>query len=73
MDDYRDLVTVALVLFCAGIMLVVGQLYIEHRAPDLGRKPIETPTQPGPAPMVLHTPGQKVSQPVQDRTGKRPT
>ena len=30
MDDYRDLVTVSLALVCAGIMLVAGQLYIEH-------------------------------------------
>ena len=73
MDDYRDLVAAALVLLCAGIMLVAAQLYIEHRAPDLGRNAIETPAQPGPAPMVLHTPVQKVSEPVQDRTGKQPT
>ncbi|WP_157083817.1 hypothetical protein ACNJX9_04970 [Bradyrhizobium sp. DASA03076] len=30
MDDYRDLVTAALVLFFAGLILVAGQLYLEH-------------------------------------------
>ncbi len=30
MDDYRDLVSVSLALLCAGIMLVAGQLYLEH-------------------------------------------
>jgi hypothetical protein len=30
MQDYRDLVAVGLALVCAGIMLVGGQLYIEH-------------------------------------------
>lgn len=71
MDDYRDLVTVSLALLCAGIMLVAGQLYIQHRA-TAGPKEIETPVQPGP-PMVSHTPRQKVSQSVQDLAGKRPT
>lgn len=71
MDDYRDLVTVGLALLCAGIMLVAGQLYIEHRAPDFGRRTIETPVQPGPPPMVSHTPRQKVSQ-AADLAGKRP-
>lgn len=71
MDDYRDLVTVGLALLCAGIMLVAGQLYIEHRAPDFGRREIETPVQPGPPPMVSHTPRQKVSQSA-DLAGERP-
>lgn len=71
MDDYRDLVTVGLALLCAGIMLVAGQLYIEHRAPDFGRREIETPVQPGPPPMVSHTPRQKVSESA-DLVGKRP-
>ncbi|QQN67508.1 hypothetical protein JIR23_16950 [Bradyrhizobium diazoefficiens] len=71
MDDYRDLVTVGFALLCAGIMLVAGQLYIEHRAPDFGRREIETPVQPGPPPMVSHTPRQKVSQSA-DLAGKRP-
>lgn len=30
MQDYRDLVAVGLALVCAGLMLVGGQLYIEH-------------------------------------------
>lgn len=71
MDDYRDLVTVGLALLCAGIMLVAGQLYIEHRAPDFGRREIETPVQPGPPPMVSRTPRQKVSQSA-DLAGERP-
>jgi hypothetical protein len=32
MDDYRDLVSAALALFCAGLMLVAGQLLIEWHA-----------------------------------------
>ncbi|QQO18391.1 hypothetical protein JJB99_20350 [Bradyrhizobium diazoefficiens] len=71
MDDYRDLVTVSLALLCAGVMLVAGQLYIEHRATDAAPKTIETPVQPGPPPMVSHTPRQKVSQSV-DLAEKRP-
>ncbi|MCC8955163.1 hypothetical protein H8B02_17440 [Bradyrhizobium sp. Pear77] len=32
MDDYRDLVAAAFGLACAGVMLVAGELYLEHRA-----------------------------------------
>ena len=32
MDNYRDLVSAALALFCAGVMLVAGHLFIEWRA-----------------------------------------
>jgi hypothetical protein len=32
MDNYRDLVSAALALFCAGAMLVAGQLWIEWGA-----------------------------------------
>ncbi|MDA9436097.1 hypothetical protein [Bradyrhizobium sp. CCBAU 51627] len=73
MDDCRDLVTVSLVLLCAGIMLVAGQLYIERHAPDFGRKEIETPAQPAPPPMVSHALQPNVSEPVQGLIGKRPT
>lgn len=46
MDDYRDLMTVALVLFFAGLILVVGQLYLEHSTrQDLGTE-IELPHVP---------------------------
>ena len=39
MDDYRDLVTIALALFLAGVMLVAGQLYLEHGSrQDLGKE-----------------------------------
>ena len=73
MDDYRDLVTAALALLCAGIMLVAGQLYVEHRAPDFGRKEIETPAQPAPPPMASHELQQNISEPARGPTGKRPT
>ena len=73
MDDYRDLVTAALVLLCAGIMLVAGQLYVEHYAPDFGRKGIETPAQPAAPPMVSHAPQQNISEPAEALAGKRPT
>jgi len=73
MDDYRDLVTAALALLCAGIMLVAGQLTIEHRAPDFARKAIETPAQPAPPPMASHAPQQNISEPAQGLAGKRPT
>lgn len=72
MDDYRDLVTVSLALLCAGIVLVAGQLYIEHRARDAGPKEIERPVQPGAPPMVSHAPRQKVSQSAH-LAGKGPT
>lgn len=32
MDNYRDLVSAAFALFCAGVMLVAGHLLIEWRA-----------------------------------------
>ncbi|WIW44468.1 hypothetical protein ML401_23585 [Bradyrhizobium sp. 62B] len=32
LDNYRDLVSAALALFCAGVMLVAGHLWIEWRA-----------------------------------------
>ncbi|MDE5443079.1 hypothetical protein FXV83_23340 [Bradyrhizobium hipponense] len=32
MDDYRDLVRAGLALFCAGMMLVAGHLFIEWQA-----------------------------------------
>ena len=34
MDNYRDLVSAALALFCAGVMLVAGHLFIQWRARD---------------------------------------
>jgi hypothetical protein len=73
MDDYRDLVTAALALLCAGVMLVAGQLTIEHRAPDFGRKEIDTSAQPAPPPMVSHAPPQNIGEPAQTLAGKQPT
>ncbi|WP_128924302.1 hypothetical protein [Bradyrhizobium guangxiense] len=32
MDNFRDLVSAVLALFCAGVMLVAGHLWIEWRA-----------------------------------------
>ncbi|WP_285807271.1 hypothetical protein [Bradyrhizobium sp. 62B] len=32
MDNYRDLVSAALTLFCAGVIMVAGHLFIEWRA-----------------------------------------
>lgn len=56
MDDYRDLVTVSLVLVCAGVMLVAGQLYIEQH-PTLLNHPVELPEQPQTSPaLISHAP-----------------
>ncbi|GGI32237.1 hypothetical protein [Bradyrhizobium guangdongense] len=73
MDDYRDLVTVSLALFCAGIMLVAGQLTIEHRARNFARKAIETPMKPPTPPMVSHAPQRDIGEPAQGLAGKQPT
>ncbi|WP_439392439.1 hypothetical protein ACRQ5Q_23175 [Bradyrhizobium sp. PMVTL-01] len=72
MDDYRDLVTVGLALLWAGIMLVAGQLYLEHRSTNSERE-IETPARPEPPPMVLHAPRQKVRRASQDLASERPS
>lgn len=48
MDDYRDLVTAAFGLACAGVMLVAGQLYLEHRA-KLGDEQIPMSIRRAPA------------------------
>lgn len=53
MDDYRDLVTASLTLMCAGIMLVAGQLYIEHH-PMQAIRPVDSPQQ-SPA-LISHAP-----------------
>lgn len=53
MDDYRDLVTAGLTLMCAGIMLVAGQLYIEHH-PAQAIRPVDSPQQ-SPA-LISHAP-----------------
>lgn len=49
MDNYRDLVSAALALLCAGVMLVAGHLWIEwharHADPGLG---VEVPRNEGP-------------------------
>jgi hypothetical protein len=56
MDDYRDLVTASLVLVCAGIMLVAGQLFIEHH-PTPAHRPLEWPQQPQTSPaLISHAP-----------------
>nr|GAJ33702.1 hypothetical protein BDOA9_0129000 [Bradyrhizobium sp. DOA9] len=56
MDDYRDLVSAALALFCAGLMLVAGHLLIEWHAgsidPGTG---IEAPKREG-APLISNGP-----------------
>lgn len=54
MDDYRDLVSAALALFCAGLMLVAGHLLIEWHAgnTDPGTR-MEAPKGEGaPAPLI---------------------
>lgn len=52
MDDYRDLVSAALALFCAGLMLVAGQLLIEWHARNTDSG-IEAPKGEGsPAPLI---------------------
>ena len=58
MDDYRDLMTVALVLFFAGLILVVGQLYLEHSTrQDLGTE-IELPHVPTLSPILSSRVGE---------------
>lgn len=57
MDDYRDLVGVSLVLLCAGITLVAGQLYLEHRA---AHPPNNAPGAPEiSSPMVSRVPSPR--------------
>ncbi|WP_156402574.1 MULTISPECIES: hypothetical protein [unclassified Bradyrhizobium] len=64
MDDYRDLVSAALALFCAGVMLVAGHLLLEwhagHAAPGTG---VDAPRSEGaPAPLISNgsSPDRKV-------------
>lgn len=54
MDDYRDLVIVSLTLLCAGIMLVAGQLYIEHY-PAPANRSLDQPPRASPA-LISHAP-----------------
>jgi hypothetical protein len=75
MDDYRDLVTVSLLLLCAGIMLVAGQLYLEQN-PTLLNHPVDLPEQPQTSPaLISHAPSpqQNATDPHQgvknNRTG----
>ena len=53
MDDYRDLVTVSLVLACAGFMLVAGQLYIEHSGGFPSARETEAPASPATSPALI--------------------
>jgi hypothetical protein len=53
MDDYSDLVTASLALLCAGIMLVAGQLTIEHSATNAPRKGVEMPPRSGASPAMI--------------------
>ncbi|WP_234683736.1 hypothetical protein [Bradyrhizobium monzae] len=56
MDDYRDLVIVSLTLLCAGIMLVAGQLYIEHH-PTPASRSLDPPQPPQASPaLISHAP-----------------
>lgn len=75
MDDYRDLVAASLALVCAGVMLVAGQLYIEHRPSHPPSKSIEAPPGPGAPPMVSHGPSlrEKMTEPRENGVKERPT
>ncbi|QOZ26738.1 hypothetical protein XH93_26330 [Bradyrhizobium sp. CCBAU 51753] len=53
MDDYRDLMTASLALVCAGIMLLAGQLYIEHHPVQDSQR---VHSQPQPPALVSHAP-----------------
>ncbi len=54
MDDYRDLVSAALALFCAGMMLVAGHLLLEWHARDVAPgMGVDAPKSGGaPAPLI---------------------
>lgn len=76
MDDYRDLTTAALVLFFAGVMLVAGQLYLEHSTrEDLGKE-IELPHAPASSPVLssnVPTTSSKMTEPRVNPAKKRST
>lgn len=69
MDDYRDIVVASLTLLCAGIMLVAGQLYLDHGAAPV---PINEVSRPGsgnaPPPQLSHAPStkEKLNEPRAD-------
>jgi hypothetical protein len=52
MDNYRDLVSAALALFCAAVMLVAGHLFLEWRArngdPGIGMEAPKSENFPSP-------------------------
>jgi hypothetical protein len=53
MDDYRDLITAAFGLACAGAVLVVGQLYLERGARHGDVQQIQLSVRkPSPPPVV---------------------
>jgi hypothetical protein len=58
MDDYRDLVMASFALAFAGIMLVAGQLYIEHHPIHPASRPVDSPQQqPQTSPaLISHAP-----------------
>ncbi|WP_409189466.1 hypothetical protein [Bradyrhizobium sp. RDM4] len=65
MDDYRDLMGISLVLLSAGIMLVAGELYLDHR---MAHPPNDAPGAPEiSSPMVSHAPSphQNAAEPRQ--------
>jgi hypothetical protein len=77
MDDYRDLVSAALALFCAGVMLVAGHLLIEwharHAEPGIE---IEAPKSGGsPSPLLSNgsPPNGKMIELSTEVRRKRPT
>ncbi|AMA59458.1 hypothetical protein [Bradyrhizobium sp. CCGE-LA001] len=54
MVNYRDLVSAALALFCAGVMLVAGHLLIEwHARQSNSGMGLEAPKREGPALPVI--------------------
>ena len=52
MDDYRDLVTAAFGLACAGFMLVAGQLYLEYGSRQAEVQQIGSPAEKAAPPAI---------------------
>lgn len=74
MDDYRDLVAASLTLACAGIMLVAGQLYLEHRATHSPGHQVVSPLQPQRSPALISrapSPGANTAGPRQEAEKNR--
>jgi hypothetical protein len=74
MDDYSDLVMASLALLCAGIMLVAGQLTIEHSATNAPMHGDKMPPGSGASQaMVSRAPSleEKASEPRREPEKKR--